>query len=823
FLKFGNVTRVKEDTRSVWTFVWLEQLAQDIRFALRSLRKSPGFTAVAILTLALGIGANTAIFSVIDAVLLRSLPYPHVGQLVILTERLPRSKGMNVAMPDFLDWQTENHSFEEMAAFAPNSFTLNQTSGPVPIKAGFVSWTFFSILGVKPILGRTFAADEDKPGGPWTGGIVISYSFWRNTLHGDMNVIGKSIQFKEGAAVVIGVLPPGFQFPGLLADVYNQIGPLARLPNYADRSNHPGIRVLARLKPGISLAAAHADMDTIMVRLGMEYPKSDRGERAELTPIYTEFLGNIQPVLLILFGAAGSVLLLACANVANLFLARSATRRREMALRAAIGASRIRLLRQLFTESLLLSLLGAAAGLLLAYWAMKPLLALAPRSIPNISAVTLNTTVLCFTIAIAVLTAILFGLAPSLQAMRVDLNASMKNGPTMAGPGREYFRSALLIGEIAAALVLVVGAGLLIRSLSATLRVDPGFNPDELLTFDMNVVGRQVNDSYDINFYGEVLRRIRAMPGVRSAAAVMQPPVQGLHWTSPYIIEGQEAIPPSERPWTAINMVTSGYFQTMQTRLLEGRFFTESDNAHQPLVVILNQTLAKRLWPNESAVGKRIYAQETWRQVIGVVEDTKQFALNAPPWPETYLPFQQMPLGFMTLVVRADGSPANLVRAVISAVHTVDKNQSILHVAPMTQYLDRSTQAERFSTYLLSLLGLLALLLAAIGTYGLMAYTVAQRTHEVGVRMALGATSSDVLRLIIWRGAKLAFAGVVIGIGAALALTRLLGNQLFAVRPTDPATFAGVSLILVIVALVACYIPARRAMRVDPMTALRYE
>jgi predicted permease len=820
---FGNVTKTQERFYESHRWLWLDHLWQDVRYAARMLRKSPAFTAVAVLTLALGIGANAAIFSVVDAVLLRSLPYPHANRLVILDEHLPRSKGMPVSLPDFLDWDAQNHSFVAMAAFAPNSFTLTQTGMPVRVKDGLVSWTFFSLLGVKPILGRTFTADEDKPGGPWTGGVVISYSLWRNKLHGDPNIIGKSIAFKEGPGVVIGVLPQSFRFPGLQADVYNQIGPLARLPNYADRSNHPGIRVLARLKPGVSLAAAQADMDTIMDRLGMQYPKSDRGERAEMTPIHTEFLGDIQPVLLVLFGAAGFVLLLACANVANLFLARSTTRQKEMALRAAIGATRTRLLRQLLTEALLLSLLGAAAGLLLAFWAMKPLLALAPHSIPNISGVQLNVTVLLFTVAAAVLTGVFFGMAPSLQTMHLDLNRSLKDAPGAASaPARRWFRSILLIGEVAAALVLVVGSALLIRSLSAILEVNPGFNPSHLLTLETNLLGPQVNDAYDVNFYDSILRRVRAMPGVQSAAAVMQPPVQGLHWTSPYIIEGQE-IPPSERPWTAINMATPDYFRTMQTPLLEGRFFTDADDAQRPLVVILNETLAKRLWPNGSAIGKRIYAQEAWREVVGVVRDLKQYGLNIPAWPETFLPFKQLPIGFMTVIVRTSGNPTDLARSVAGVVQSVDKSQLGLPVVPMVQYIERSVQPQRFSTYLLSLLGLLALLLAAIGTYGVMAYTVTQRTHEVGVRIALGAAPADVLGLIIGRGAKLALAGIAIGIGAALALTRLLGNQLFAVSPADPATFAAVSLMLALVALLACYIPARRATRVDPMIALRYE
>jgi len=823
-IRLGGATQLRETHRELTGLSFLETLLQDVRYALRMMRKSPGFTAVAVLTLALGIGANTAIFSVVDAVLLRSLPYPHVNRLVILSEELPRSGKMNVSMPDFFDWQAQNRSFEGMAAFAPNGFTFLEDGQPTKVDEGLVSWTFFPLLGARPILGRTFTADEDKPGGSWTDGIVIGYLFWKNKLGEDPNIIGKTVAFKDGPAQVIGVLPPSFQFPGLRADVYYQIGPMFQYAGYKDRSNHPGIQVLARLKPGVSLAAAQADMDTIMARLGMQYPQSNHGERAEMTPISTAYLGYIQPVLLILFGAAAFVLLLACANVANLFLSRSTTRRREMALRTAIGATRGRLLRQLFTESVLLSLLGGAAGVLLAFWTMHPLLMLAPRSIPNISGVELNTTVLFFTLGTAMFTGVLFGFAPGLHAVRLDLNRSLKDNTSAASvPARQAFRSMLLVGEIAVALVLVIGSGLLIRSLSATLKVNPGFNPEHLLAADLHVSGAQVNDAYILNFYGSLIERVRALPGVQSAAAVMQAPVESIHWTSPYMGEGQPERPPSERPWTAINMATTDYFWTMQTSLLEGRFFTDADNARAPLVVILNKTLAKRLWPNESAIGKRIHAQGEWRRVVGVVGDLKQYGLNIRAWPETFLPFEQMPVGFMTLVVRTSANPANLTHSVGDAVRSVDKEQSIVTAAPMTHYIEVSVEPQRFSAYLLSLLGLLALLLAAIGTYGVMAYNVAQRTHEIGVRMALGANPGDVLRLMIGRGAKLASVGIGIGIVGALLLTRLIASQLFGVSSRDPLTFGAVAILLLGVALLACWIPARRAMKVDPMVALRYE
>ena len=818
---FGSPRRAREAFYESHRWIWLDHLRQDVRFALRTLRKSPAFTAIAILTLALGIGANTAIFSVVDAVLLRSLPYPDANRLVIINESLVRQGELNVSLPDFLDWQAQSRAFDRMAAFSADSMTLTDAGDAVVLPTAHVSWSFFPLLGVKPFLGRTFTEAEDKPGAPWTG-VVVSYSLWRSRLKGDPNIIGKPIMLEGYAFDVVGVLPPDFRFPEFHADVYMQMGPLAAFAGYADRSNHPGIRVLARLKPGESLAAARSDMDTIMARLGAEYPKSNQGERAVIKPLYADVLGGVQPLLLMLFGAAGLVLLLACVNVADLFLSRAGPRHREMALRAAIGASRTRLVRQLLTESVLLSLLGGVAGSLLATWTIKPLLHIAPRSIPNIEGVQLNVSVLAFTFLVAALTGVLFGLAPSLQTTRLDLTQSLKHGPDPScGVSRQWLRSALLVTQIAAAVTLVVGSGLLIRSLASTLAVDPGFNPDHVLALD--VILPNTNGEGALNFYNAALTRIRSLPGVAFAAAVMQPPVAGLHWTSPYMVEDRPAPPPSERPWTAINMITTDYFRTMQTRLLEGRYFTSADNAKAPLVIIINRTFAKRLWPTQSAIGKRIYAQQEWRQVVGVVADLKQFSLANPALPETFLPFVQMPVNFVTVVVRTAVDPSSLSGAVSAAIQGSDKDLPVSHVVPMTEYIAASVVSQRFSAWLLGLFGALALLLAAIGTYGDMAYSVTRRVHEVGIRMALGAKRSDVLRLVLGGGLRLAIAGIAIGLLASLGLTRLISSQLYGVTPADPLTFAAVAVLLLVVTAMASYIPARRAMRVDPMVALRYE
>ncbi|MGH9735636.1 MAG: ADOP family duplicated permease [Candidatus Acidiferrales bacterium] len=829
-LDFGGLDQVKEQVHAAHRGYFLETLLQDIRYGLRMLRKSPGFTAVAIITLALGICANTAIFSVVDAVLLRSLPYPDADRLVVLSEELPRAGGLNVSLPDFLDWRAQNRSFDQMAAFAPNSFTLTGSGEPTSVRAGFVSWSFFPLLGVKPLMGRTFTESEDKPGATFVA--VISYSLWRSRLKEDPHIIGKPIMLDGYNFEVVGVLPPGFAFPGLNVDVYDQIGPMAAFGGngrggYADRSNHPGIRVLARLRSRTSLAAARSDMGTIMARLGMEYPKSDRGERAIITPLYDEFLGWVQPSLVMLTVAAAFVLLLACVNVAGLLFARSATREREIAVRAALGAGRARLFRQLLTESAVLSLLGAGAGLALAHWTMRPLLHLAPASVPNLAGVHLNSAVLAFTLAVALLTAVLSGLAPGVSATRIDLDEALKSDVRAAGsPAGSRFRSTLLVVEIAAAVVIVIGAGLIVRSLSAAVATYPGFDPEHVLALDVILSGPNSDAQHTLNFFDEVLQRIRHLPGVLSAGAAMQPPVAGLHWTSPYVPAGQVAPPVNQQPWTALNMVTPGYFETMRTPVLQGRIFTDSDNDSSRPVAVVNETMARKLDSQLPVIGKLIhvqYAAHPLLEIVGVVHDMKQFGLEQPDMPEVYVPAAQMAVNFMTIVVRGSGDPSALAHPVAGVIQNVDKGLPLSHVVPMTQYIETAVSSRRFAASLSGAFAVLALILAAIGIYGTISYSVARRMHEFGIRMALGASRSAVLTLVLGRGLVLVAFGLAIGIAGAIGLTRDIASELYGVTPTDPATFVAVALLLALVALLACYIPARRATRVDPVIALRHE
>ncbi|MGH9780608.1 MAG: ADOP family duplicated permease, partial [Candidatus Acidiferrales bacterium] len=803
-IKSGGVEQTKETYRDRRGIPFLETLLQDIRFGLRMLRKSPGFTAVAVLTLALGIGANTAIFSVIDAVLLNGLPYPDASRLVILNESLPKMPDTNVSWPDFLDWRAQSRAFEQMAAYAPNTSTLLGAGDPVVIPVQFVSPSYFSLLGIRPYLGRLLDASDDQSKG--VAAVVITYSLWRNRLKSDPAIVGKSIDLEGYSTPVVGVLPPDFHDFAGKPDAYGAIGGMSGSPGYTDRANHPGILVLGRLRPGTSLDTARTEMDTIMARLDRQYPKSDRGERATVTPIFTSYLGSDERVLLPLFAAVGFVLLLACANVANLFMARASLRRRELGVRAALGASRSRLIRQLLVESLLLSFLGAGLGLLVAFEADKLFLQLEPAIIPHSQAAVLDPTVLAFTLVAALLTTVLFGLIPSWQTTRLDLSYSLKEYSRDASSpsSQRRLRSALLPFEIAIALVVVVASALMIRSLAATLSVDPGFDAKHVLALDIQIPGNKLNkNGYIMNFVSQTLDRISHLPGVLAAGAAMNPPLIGLRWTSPYVLAGQPEPPPTEWPDTALNMVTPDYFRTIGTPLLAGRYFTESDNATSIAVAIVNRTMALRISPNASAVGKQLrvrYAAHPLVQVIGVVSDLKQYGLNTKDWPEVFVPFAQMPVSFMTLMIRASDNPSSVERAATLAIHRVNPEQPVSHVVPLASYISASVRQQRFLAWLLGASGVLALILAAVGVYGVVAYSISQRTHEIGLRMALGAQPRDILRLVVRQDMLLAAIGVVCGIGSALALTRFLRSLLFEIKPTDPLTFVGAAILLTLVA-----------------------
>jgi putative ABC transport system permease protein len=799
-------------------------LWQDLRFAIRTLAKTPGFTAVALVTLALGIGANSAIYSVVNAVLLKGLPYPNAGRLVFLNESLPKAPFLNVAWPDFLDWRAQNQVFSEMAAFQPNSINFSGGEEPKPVKVGWVSSSFFSLLGAKPAMGRTFGEADDRPGAAPV--VVVSYTFWRNELKGDPQVVGRDVAFENGAFSVAGVLGPEFQFQPWEFDIYFPVGLRALNPNFTNRANHPGLVVIAAIRAGLSLDRARADLKTIMGRLALAFPESNRNETAALVPIAERLVGSVRTDLLMLLGAVAFVLLIACANVAHLALARAASRQREFAIRAAIGASRWRLIRQLLAESTLLSLAGGAAGLLLAHWSLPPLLSMYPNNVPGLKEARLDWDVALFTLGVCLLSGALFGLAPMLQAARAGLDSSIKAGiGGNAGRPGQRIRSAVFVAEIAIAIVLTVSAGLLLRSLAAVLDVDPGFRADHLLALDVVHSGGG-QPSRNFKFFEDAIDRIAHEPGVESASAVMCPPLAGTLWTSPYVPAGETAPAAMQQPWTALNMVMPGYFQTMRMRLLEGRLFARGDDSRSTNVAIVNQRLARLVWPDGGAVGKRLhvkYAAGELLEVVGVIADVKQFGLDAPGGPEVYVPAAQMPVNFMTIVARTSLDPAALVRPTVAAIKAVEKGQPVARVTPMTELIAASVARRKFAAFLLGLFSALALVLAVVGVAGVMAYTVAQRTREFGIRMAMGAQPGQVSRLVLRHGLRLTGLGVAIGAGAAWGLTRLLASMLFHVKSHDPLTFALVAGLLTAFALAACLLPARRAARVDPMTALRYD
>lgn len=818
--ELGSAALTAEAVRAVWRRPWLDQAARDLRYGLRTLRQSPLYAAASIVTLALGIGATSAMFSVVNAVLLKGLPYPHLDRLVFISERLPKTP-LNVSWPDYVDWRAQNTVFDGIAAFQPNRLPYWKDGEPKDVPAALVSASFFSTLGMRMALGRPTEEADDRAGAPPVA--VLSYRFWRNELKADPNIAGKSITM-AGARTVVGVLAPEFRLDPWQWSAYLPIAQRAAAPDFADRSNHPGIMVVARRRPGITLAGARSDLAMIMDRLGRAYPASNRGETAEVQTMSDRLLGNVRPTLFLLLGAVGLVLLMACANVAHLALARAASRQREFAIRTALGAGRGRLLRQLAIENGLLAFLGGTAGLLLAFWTVPSLVKLYPEKVPGLADAAVDSRVLLFALGACVLASLLFGLAPMFYVTRNGPGASLKQGgQPSAGPRGRSMRAALFAAEIAIAVVVSVGAGLVVRSFAAVERVDPGFRAGHLLALDAIHPGRR-NAQRDLAFFTQAAAQVAAQPGVVSASAAMCPPLSGTCWTSPYTVPGQPPPDLSQKPWAVLNMVLPGYFSTLGAALREGRYFTAADNDASAPVAILNQTLAHRLWPNQSAVGKRLEvqsAQGRLLEVVGVVGDIRQDSPDAPALAEVFLPAAQMPVGFMTVVARTAGDPAALARVASQAIRGVEKNQPAPRITAMTETLAASVARRKFTAFLLGLFGALGLLLAAVGVSGVMAYTVAERTREFGIRLAVGARQGQVLRMVLRQGLALAACGVAIGIVAAWELSRLLSKMLFGVTVHDPLTFAVSAVVLLVVALAACAAPAWRAARVDPLRSLR--
>ena len=806
-------------------------LTRDLGYAVRKLRKSPAFTAVAVVTLALGIGANTAIFGVVKAVLLQPLPYKDDGRLVVILH-----KGRNpVAPATFVDWKNRNHVFEQVGAAEYWTPNLTGTNNPEKLWALHVSPEIFPMLGVQPLLGRFLLPEEAQPGKEHV--VLLDYRLWQSHFAGDPTVLSRSVTLNGEGYTVVGVMPPEFKFAPFWATKSQLWAPLALGPRITDR-NGGSLRVFARLKPGVTLVQAQSDVATINAGIEREFPGA--GRDMKVLSLREKVVGDIRPALLVLLGAVGFVLLIACANISHMLLARSAERQREAALRSALGAERWDLLRQFMTESLVLSLLGGGVGWLLAIWAVRVLPSLNPRAIPRVEDVSLDSSVLFFTVAVVLATTMIFGIVPALRAAAVDLIDALKEGGRGTGEGRRGERlSALLVSsEFALAVVLLAGAGLMVRSFRALQQVDPGFNPHRVLSMVIGVAGTEEGAGGRTgNFYRQVLQRVSAIPGVQSAGAINHLPLAGDDWGWPFYVEGRPKPRRGDAPIATFRAVFPGYFQTMQIPVLQGRDVAESDDLRAPGVLVVNEFIARRYWPGENAIGKRITLDDpakspSWLTVVGVVKNTSRSDLTSPPEEEVFVPYLQSrmylenpgpPFAYLTLVVRTGGDPVLLASALRQTVRSLDRNVPISEVQSMDRVIVEATGQPRFYLLLLGGFAGVALLLAAVGIYGVVNYSVSRRTHEIGIRMALGARGRDVVHLLLFRFLTPALIGVAVGTIGALALTRLMASLLFKTQPTDALTFTVAILLLSGVAVAAIYGPARRAAKVDPMVALRYE
>lgn len=816
----------------------MQNLLQDVRYGWRTLLKTPGFTLVALLTLALGIGANTALFSVINAVLLRPLPFAQPERLVAVrsTDERTGTNGFPSSWPDFADWRAQQTTFDGLAAYSNRSFTLTGMGEAARLNGALITSNLFTLLGAAPQVGRHFTPAEEQPG---AHAVILSHSLWQSRFNGDPQIAGRTLLLGGINYTIVGVMPQGFRFPvtGEAAELWISAGVEGegRVPRFVQRGNH-WIDVLGRLKPGVTLAQAQADMHRINEQLIKQYPDTNNSIGIKTLPLMKFVVGDVSAALWTLFAAVGCVLLIACANVANLALARAATRQREIAVRAALGAQRGRVLRQLLTESLLLALGGGLLGMLLALWGTEALLKLVPAGLPRIAETTLDWRVLGFTLLVSLLTGVLFGLAPAWQmgqTVKTGLTEALKDGSRGAGDsvsgGR--LRNTLVVVQVSLAFCLLLAAGLLLNSFWRLQQVKPGFDPHNLLSFRLRLPDARYHEPQQISdFYARLTERLKALPGVTEAAATMTMPLSGSNADVGLAIEGEPSDPNRPFPYdTNLRIVQAGYFRTLGIELLQGRDFDIRDKRGATDTVIINETLARRNFPNQNPIGRRIQPSigddsgMPWRQIIGVVRDVRHASLGEASGPECYLAHAQVAQPGMGLVIRTTNDPHALIAAVRNEVRALDAELPIFAIKTFEEYLYESAAQPRFTTLLLSLFGVVALLLTAIGLYGVLAYGVTQRTREIGVRLALGAQPRDVVKLVLKRGLTLVLIGVGLGTGASLLLTKLLKDFLYEVSATDPLTFAAIAVLLLSVALFACLMPARRATKVDPLVALRYE
>ena len=802
----------------------------DLRYALRMIVKSPGFTAAAVLSLALGSGATTAVFSVVNAVLLKALPYQQPDRLVLVwgedkTQNVHRGQ---VSATDVADYRARNHVFEEISTYTDFRPVLTGAGDPERIFGAQVGDGFFDVMHSKPMLGRVFTAEEQVDGKDYVA--VVSYALWQKRFAGDPNIVGKTITLSARPYTVIGVMPAEFHsLPrGLLPAPAELYRPIAEPPDEKERAGRH-LRAIARLKPGVTLEQAQAEMDLIARQLQAEHPGTDANTTAHLVSLRGDLVSPVQPALVMLFAAVAFLLLIACANVGNLLLARSIARYREVAVRAALGASRARLVRQFLTESILLSLAGGTLGLFGAIWSTSLIQTFGSRVIPMLSAVEMDTRVLGFTFVISMLTGIVFGSAPALRASRVDLNQTLNDGgrTPSAGTSRSPLRSTLVVMEVALTMVMLIAAGLLIRTVLRLNSVNPGFNPERVLSMNVWLPRAKYPKAEDWNaFYERMLRRVEALPGVEAAGLTSVLPVSENFDRRTIEVEGKPR-PPSELTEVDNYIITPDYVRAMSIPVLRGRALTPQDIAEAPLVVMISESMARKYWPNEDPVGKRTRfyfsapeAERPWRTVVGIVPDVKQYGLDTAGTPALYVPQLQMPQSTLTLVVRTRTEPSSMIEVVRREILAIDPEQAVFNVATMDRVVSESISLRRISMFVLAGFGALALLLSAIGIYGVLAQAVVQRTHEIGVRMALGAQVRDILRLIIGHGMILAGLGILAGLAGALGLTRLMASLLFGVGATDPSTFLAIPLLLGAVAFFACYLPARRASKFNPVIAL---